>query len=54
MKSRKIIVFMAIALLVVFCLSSFAETKKLKRIGRYTLVRIKQGTEIYFFLSLNR
>lgn len=40
MRNRKF-AFLVIALLVVFCLSSFAETKKLKRIGRYTLVRIK-------------
>ncbi|UCC41164.1 MAG: hypothetical protein JSV96_06995 [Candidatus Aminicenantes bacterium] len=40
MKGKKI-VFILIGALILFSLSSFAETKKLKRIGLYTLVRIK-------------
>jgi hypothetical protein len=40
MKNKKI-VFFVIGILVLFSLSSFAETKKLKQIGRFTLVRIK-------------
>ena len=40
MKSKKI-VFLLIGLFILFSLSSNAETKKLKKIGRYTLVRIK-------------
>lgn len=40
MKSKKF-VFLVIGLLILFSLNSYAETKKLTRIGRYTLVRIK-------------
>jgi len=40
MKNKKFI-FLLIGVLILFSLSSYAETKKLKRIGRYTLVRIK-------------
>lgn len=40
MKSKKTI-FLVIGLFILLSLTSFAETKKLKRIGRYTLVRIK-------------
>ena len=40
MKNKKFI-FLVIGILILFSLSSYAETKKLKRIGRYTLVRIK-------------
>jgi hypothetical protein len=40
MKSNKFTIFI-VSVLVLFCLSSFAETKKLEQIGRYTLVRIK-------------
>jgi len=40
MKNKKI-VFLLIGTLILFSLSSFAETKKLKQIGRYTFVRIK-------------
>ncbi|MGB6340166.1 MAG: hypothetical protein WBF32_10365, partial [Candidatus Aminicenantaceae bacterium] len=40
MKS-KIFMVLVIGVLVLFTVSSFAETTKLKQIGRYTLVRIK-------------
>lgn len=40
MKAKKIMA-LAVGLLVLFAMSSLAETKKLKHIGRYTLVRIK-------------
>ena len=40
MKSKKF-VFLVIGLFVLLSLNSYAETKKLERIGRYTLVRIK-------------
>ena len=40
MKNRKW-VFLAIGIFILFSLNSFAETKKLKEIGRYTLVRIR-------------
>jgi hypothetical protein len=40
MKSKTIIVIL-IGVLFIFTLISFAETTKLKQIGRYTLVRIK-------------
>ena len=40
MKSKKLILI-AIGLLIFSSIISYAETKKLKRIGRYTLVRIK-------------
>lgn len=40
MKSKKAVVLL-IGLMIVLCATSFAETKKLKEIGRYTLVRIK-------------
>jgi hypothetical protein len=40
MKNKKIVYF-SLAILILFSLSSFAETKKLEQIGRYTLVRIK-------------
>jgi len=40
MRSKKLTILI-VAVLVLFCLSTFAETKKLKQIGRYTLVRIK-------------
>jgi len=40
MKNKKF-VFLIIGILILFTLSSFAETKKLKDVGRYTLVRIK-------------
>jgi len=40
MRSKKIVFFM-IGIFILFSLSSYAETKKLKRIGVYTLVRIK-------------
>ncbi len=40
MKSKKFIV-LVIGILILFAVSSFAETTKLKEIGRYTLVRIK-------------
>jgi hypothetical protein len=40
MKSKKFTV-LVIGILILFTLTSFAETKKLKEIGRYTLVRIK-------------
>lgn len=40
MKSKKV-VLLVIGILILFSLSSYAETKKLSRIGRYTLVRIK-------------
>lgn len=40
MKSKKV-AFLVICLIILFSLSSYAETKKLKRIGRYTLVRVK-------------
>lgn len=40
MRNRKLVFFVA-SLLVLFSLVTFAETKKLKSIGRYTLVRIR-------------
>ncbi len=40
MRDKKI-VFLVIGILILFTISSYAETKKLKQIGRYTLVRIK-------------
>jgi len=40
MKNKKV-VFLVIGLLIVFTISSFAETKKLTELGRYSLVRIK-------------
>jgi hypothetical protein len=40
MKSKKLI-FLVIGLLILLSLNSYSETKKLKQIGRYTLVRIK-------------
>jgi len=40
MRNRKVIVFLVL-LLAVFALSTYAETKKLKSIGQYTLVRIR-------------
>jgi hypothetical protein len=40
MKSKRITVFI-VAILVLFTVSSFTETTKLRQIGRYTLVRIK-------------
>lgn len=40
MKNKKVVLFV-IGLLILFSLSSYAETKKLRRIGRYTLVQIK-------------
>lgn len=40
MKNKKL-TFLVIGILILFSLSTFAETKKLKHIGRYTLVRIK-------------
>jgi len=40
MKSKKFTV-LVIGILILFTFTSFAETKKLKQIGRYTLVRIK-------------
>lgn len=40
MKNKQL-VLLAIGILILFSLSSFAETKKLEEIGRYTLVRIK-------------
>jgi len=40
MRNKKI-VFLVIGLLILFSLGTFAETKKLEQIGRYTLVRIK-------------
>lgn len=40
MRSKKV-VFLVIGLLVLLSLNSYAETKKLRRIGRYTFVRIK-------------
>ena len=40
MKNKKVLLFV-IGLLILFSLSSYAETKKLRRIGRYTLVQIK-------------
>lgn len=40
MKNKKL-VFFALGILILFTLSTFAETKKLEQIGRYTLVRIK-------------
>lgn len=40
MKNKKV-ALLIISLLILFSLNSFAETKKLKKIGRYTLVRIK-------------
>jgi hypothetical protein len=38
---KKSIIFFALGILILFTFSSFAETKKLEEIGRYTLVRIK-------------
>lgn len=40
MKNKRI-AFLAVGILILFSLSTFAETKKLEEIGRYTLVRIK-------------
>lgn len=40
MRNKKL-VFIVIGLLIIFSIHSFAETKKLKQIGRYTFVRIK-------------
>jgi len=40
MRNKKIVIFV-IGILILFTISSYAETKKLKQIGRYTLVRIK-------------
>ncbi|MFC2157201.1 hypothetical protein ACFLT9_05130 [Acidobacteriota bacterium] len=40
MKSKKFMV-LVVAILILFTLTSYAETKKLKEIGRFTLVRIK-------------
>jgi len=40
MKSKKLTV-LVVGVLILFTMMSFAETKKLKQIGRYTLVRIK-------------
>lgn len=40
MKSKKT-VFLTIGLIILFSLTSYAETKKLKRVGRNTLVRIR-------------
>ena len=40
MRNKKI-VFILIGIMIIFSLSSFAETKKLKSVGRYTLVRIR-------------
>jgi len=37
----KLFMFLVIGVLLIFAVSSFAETTKLKQIGRYTLVRIK-------------
>ncbi len=41
MRGRKFVLFMVVAFLAVLTMTSFAETKKLKRIGAYTLVRIR-------------
>ncbi len=41
MRSRKVLFYFVVALLVVATAMSFAETKKLKRIGLYTFVEIK-------------
>jgi hypothetical protein len=38
---NKRFIYLTIGVLILFSLSSFAETKKLEQIGRYTLVRIK-------------
>jgi len=38
---NKKLVFLTVGVLILFSLSTFAETKKLEQIGRYTLVRIK-------------
>jgi hypothetical protein len=40
MKTKRIVIFL-LGILIIFSLNSFAETKKLEQIGRYTLVRIK-------------
>ncbi|MBN1271736.1 MAG: hypothetical protein JXB26_05640 [Candidatus Aminicenantes bacterium] len=40
MKNKKVVLFV-IGLMILFSVSSLAETKKLKQIGQYTLVRIK-------------
>jgi hypothetical protein len=40
MRDKKVVFFL-IGILILFSLSSFAETKKLKSVGRYTLVRIR-------------
>jgi hypothetical protein len=40
MKNKKIL-FIAVGVLILFTLMTYAETKKLKQIGRYTFVRIK-------------
>lgn len=40
MRNKKI-AFILIGIMIIFSLSSFAETKKLKSVGRYTLVRIR-------------
>ncbi|MGD1010660.1 MAG: PKD domain-containing protein [Candidatus Aminicenantales bacterium] len=41
MNQKKLFLFLVIALLVVLTATSFAETKKLKRIGLYTFVQVK-------------
>lgn len=40
MKNKKVVLFV-IGVMILFSMSSFAETKKLKEVGRYTLVRCK-------------
>lgn len=40
MRGKKL-TFLVVAILIIFCVASYAETKKLKVIGRYPLIRIK-------------
>jgi len=42
MKSKKLIFFI-IGILILFSLSNFAETKKLRQVGRYKLMNIREG-----------
>jgi hypothetical protein len=41
MKDKKLVLYLVVALLVFLTATSFAETKKLKRIGLYTFVQVK-------------
>jgi len=53
MRDKKI-VFLVIGILILFTVSSYAETKKLKQIGRYTLVRIKGSVPTTEVMKIGR